>query len=168
MNTMRWEDIIRGLPITCTDSEISEFEKTFGVELPQDFRNFLKVFNGGTAMFGNTIDCDLDNDEIELSFIYPLVSEMNEYSGGISGLCRRWQLEGWNLKGCVPFGDNNGGGYFFLVLFGESQGAVFYADAEEFFGECFDEIATNETRIPVCFIKVSDSFDSLRSKIIRD
>lgn len=168
MNSFLWEEIIRGLPIPCTDSEIFEFEREFGLELPQEFRVFLKSLNGGTAKFENTIEGDFDDDEIELSFVYPLVSEMNEFSGGISGLCRRWNLEGWNLRGCFPFGDNNGGGYFFLVLFGEFDGAVFYADAEEFFGECFSDQQTDEMSIPDCFIKASDSFDSLRSKVMRD
>lgn len=166
-NIMKWSNLLKCHSQPSSEDDVRSFEEEIQTDLPGEFRELLLAINGGGAKFDNTVECASIGDEIELSFVYPLRSETPEFSGGISGLLRRWREAGCNLAGFIPFGDNNGGGYFFLMLEGDHKGSVFYADSEEFFDECFE--SPNPVRpIPKCFHEISTSFDLMLREISRD
>ena len=161
---MNWKDILRSFEIECSEAEVKAFEDRIGFTFPEGFRDFVLSVNGGAARFDNTVFVDEHQGEIELSCIYPIKCESNEYADGFSDLWHKWNLQGSKF---LPFGDNNGGGYFFIGLFGKCRDGVFYSDGEDFFGECFSD-GSPILRCPQCFIKVSEGFEAFRSMITPD
>lgn len=133
---MTWDDLLIRFEYGCSKSDIESFERELGSSLPSSYVDFLLKYNGGKARFKNRVGVsNLGGTAVELSLLYPLNDQADEYGGGVAGLWRFWTQDGCNLKNYIPIGDDNGGAYFFLVFQGGFEGQVFYSYAEDFFRE---------------------------------
>lgn len=97
-----------------TPKKVTAFEKKFGVTLPETYRNFILVNNGGVPEQTRYVKARFSAD---LARVYALGDESMTRS--------IWSLSGCLERGLLPIGETDSGEYFLLEL---GSGAVQYLD----------------------------------------
>ena len=114
-----------------SESDISKLEMRLGVTLPEQYRQFLLDFNGGSPT----------PDTVKVEGL-PGASADVQIFFGIGRPVESSGLE-WNLavlaerleEGLLPVASDSGGNVFCLALQGHGRGAVFYCDLQSVFAD---------------------------------
>lgn len=106
------------------EAELNAFEKRIEAQLPHDYREFLKKYNGGIPKpAGFWIDKNKDGSSVNL--LYGLFESPKHYS--IDGA----SSPEWNLPDdLLPIGDDGTGNLICMALIGDTKGSVFFVDHE--------------------------------------
>jgi len=105
-------------------AEVDEFERSHGVTLPPEYRDFLLKSNGGRPA-DNLVNVP-DFDEAAVNHFFGL-QRGDMYDLRSEGA----RIEGRIPPGTIAIGDDPGGNLFLLSVDGDSNGAVFFWDHED-------------------------------------
>ena len=116
------------------DKQIENIENRFKVNLPAEYKSFLKQVGGGVAEKdeSNQITLDEINESIVLDVLYG--DDENEKGNIIFWM---EQFEGELLKDAIIIGDDLLQGFIVMICKGESQGIYYWDDSCNF--ECSDD-----------------------------
>jgi hypothetical protein len=117
--------------------ELEEYERSIGLLLPEDYRQFLLAHNGG-ILCPDQLDIPDTDHAVIVDFLYgvsktripgDLAYELEQHRGDLP-------------EGFLPIGHDPGGSPFLLATSGEHRGRVFFWDRTWFFK---DSSATGNT-----------------------
>jgi SMI1 / KNR4 family (SUKH-1) len=159
-----WHDLIKpsGRPISLKD--IEAFEADIGYTFPDDYRQFLLAYNGGTVVFEHDIPIpDMPGGGVFVKYLWAL--SVASPSLGVKESRAIQTIYRQCLRQAVIIGDDWGTGYFFLILDGVERGAVYfiYKDGMPQLSE--EEWESWEIHIPEDMVKITSDFDSLAELI---
>lgn len=79
------------------------------------------------------------------------------------------ELSFYGIRQSVGIGGDGSSGIFFLILAGESRGAIHYSIIDELsaFAPSEEEWKSDEIRIPKHLLKVANSFNELGDLVLR-
>jgi hypothetical protein len=159
-----WHKVIKPVGNPPSLAEVSRFEESIGLDLPDAYRDFLLKFNGGEVITDHDIRLP------ESPFIFGVWSfwPLTASSPGL-GISegRQMQLEeNWCLRQAIAIADDGGTGYYYLILAGEKAGAIYFVWLDERPILSEEDWETWEVRIPEEMIEVSADFDSLGELIL--
>ncbi|MBK9202300.1 MAG: SMI1/KNR4 family protein [Candidatus Obscuribacter sp.] len=135
------------------ESELSQYERQLGLKLPQQYRNFLLEFNGGSPRPSRFTFKDCDTGSQVLSFFgfgsfYDVLEELETYGGRLP-------------KRFFPIAAESGGNLLCISLSGEDSGNIYFWDheleAELSKGQTPDSV-NNTTLVADSFSEFLDSF----------
>lgn len=115
------------------EDDIAKFEERLGYKLPQDYREFLLKYNGGSPVVGDVVGWD-DNPDIPYEH-GDAINNFLKLPGADSSVedydALRTPVElGWDVPGYIlPIACDAGGNCFVLEL-GEGEGVVRFLDHE--------------------------------------
>ncbi|MBK9260026.1 MAG: SMI1/KNR4 family protein [Polyangiaceae bacterium] len=116
-----------------TDADITRIEETIGLHLPEPYRTYLTMFNGG---FPNPNVVDIDGAPFTGTVLYELFSF--DTADGVCDMLWYWEsVADCKEKKWFPIGRDAGDdsevpdNYFMLDLTAERYGQVYYFDAQE-------------------------------------
>lgn len=136
-----------------TEDEINTFEKEFDFPIPEDYRNFLKDYNGGTPMESeNRIALEGAKEGMVLDVLFGIGNSIEE-----DFRISTWieEFTGEIPKTVLPIGTDVGGGII-LLSSSEKKKGVYFWDFE------FCLKSSNEYQ---CLYKVADTFTEFIGKI---
>lgn len=102
-----------------SESDLAEFETVFG-ELPSEYRNFLKSFNGGVPEPNTFVTKD---NELVINYFFPLKYPKN-YPDGIYEVLENYAAR--IPKGMIPIASGGGGDLVLIKLDGGDRGKLYY------------------------------------------
>ena len=118
-----------------TLEKLKEFEQTFGIKLPDDYRSFLLKYNGGVPEPG-IVDF-IEHGENQSDVVNYLCGiHSGEYWASLE-----WYMDMYKGRipaGFIPFGYDPGGNLYLISVEGEHPGKVYFWDHENEAG-IFDE-----------------------------
>ncbi len=112
-----------------SQSDVQNLEKKLGVTLPDDYRNFLLTYNGGSPRPEGIDIQGYGDSDVQVFF---------GIGRAIESSCIGWNLEtlGDRLpEGLVPVASDSGGNVFCISLRKQDYGFVLYADLDAVFGD---------------------------------
>ena len=117
------------------DKQIKNIENRFKVNLPVEYKTFLKQVGGGVVEKDefNQITLDEVNEIIVLDVLYG--DDENNEKGNI--IFWMEQFEGELLKDAIIIGDDLLQGFLVMICQGENQGIYYWDDSYNF--ECSDD-----------------------------
>ena len=98
---------------TITEKEIKDFQEIIGFELPDDYSNFLKLYNGGKPKFDSLKIYKRKKEEL-WTFGYLFGIHDKEYWASIFWAIN--SLENKIPNEFLPIADNSGGDYYVMNL----------------------------------------------------
>ena len=107
---------------TITEKKIIDFQEIIGFELPDDYFNFLKLYNGGKTKFDSLKIYNRKKEEL-WSFGYLFGIHNKEYWASIFWAMK--SLENRIPNEFLPIADNNGGDYYVMNLSKEKFRQIF-------------------------------------------
>jgi hypothetical protein len=115
---------------TPTDTEISDLEKLIGLEFPQDYKDHIRKYNGGTCT--PNIFTFLENGiETESDISYFLSISEDEYYTLKEYIVDFKLDEARLLSSYLPIATDSGGNLVCICCEGEDKGNIFFWDHEK-------------------------------------
>ncbi len=159
-----WLKILKPIGNPPTPQDIIEFEEIVGLDLPDDYRNFLMAFNGGEIMIEHDIRVPGIPFDLGVWYFWPL-SAPSPFLG-IREARRMQAEERMCLRQAIAVGGDGGTGHYYLLLTGEKRGAVFFIWLDDRPQLPCDEWETWDVRIPEEMVEVAPDFDSLGELVL--
>jgi hypothetical protein len=133
------------------EADLTVFEKRIEAQLPHDYREFIKKYNGGEPKpAGFWIKKDKDGSSVNL--LYGLFENPKHYSIGGS-ISQEWKLH----DSLLPIGDDGTGNLICIVVKGETKGNIYFVDHEIY--------VPNETGSFTGITKLADTFSEFLSNL---
>ncbi len=142
-----------------TAEGLQKAEEVIGVTLPEEYKRFLMMHNGG---YPEPADFEIlwkENGEVKERMISNISWFMAIYDGDASNLLKKFE----SLKGRIPedtiaIAIDPGGNYIVLGITGQNKGKVFFwmLDYEDHTGE-----TANESNVGFVANSFNEFFDSL-------
>ncbi|XXT19203.1 SMI1/KNR4 family protein [Sorangium sp. So ce429] len=146
--------IIKNHGPSISDADISKLEQRLGAVLPEQYRQFLLEFNGGSPT-PDTVDVEGllgTSTDVQIFFGIGRSVESSDLDWNLTTLAERLE------EGLLPIAADSGGNVFCLALRGRRRGNILYCDLQSVFG---DLEATPE------LFPVASNFDAFLTKIRR-
>ena len=129
-----------------TEDECERFEKETGFNMPLDYRNFIKEYNGGIPLENdNFIMLEGTDESIMLDVLFGIGDKIEEDFNIITWI---EEFKGQIPNTVIPIGSEVGGGIILLSVSQKRKG-VFFWDFE------FGLAGSNEWN---CLYKIADTF----------
>lgn len=163
-----WKNIVRPSGFPVSENKIKDFENSIGFDLPADYRNFLLRFNGGKVIQNHEIYVPEFSSQIAIA-IYDFLpfTETASYLG-IQKARSIQEFEKLCMRQAICIGDDNGTGFFYLILAGERRGAIYFSFQDDIPMLSDEEWESDEIKISEWMAKVSPDFDSLADVIMEN
>jgi SMI1 / KNR4 family. len=101
---------------------VSEFERSLGIELDEDYRTFLVKYNGGETPDTHV---GIRGCSTDLRYLFGINTAMN--------IEDNLQIPVWENKQYLPIGMDYFGNFFVIGLSDDNKGKVFFCDHEKGF-----------------------------------
>ncbi|MGK3970046.1 SMI1/KNR4 family protein [Sorangium sp. So ce118] len=135
-----------------SDADVSKLEQRLGAALPEQYRQFLLEFNGGSPT-PDTVDIEGlpgTSTDVQIFFGIGRSVESSDLDWNLTTLAERLE------EGLLPIAADSGGNVFCLALRGRRRGNILYCDLQSVFS---DLEATPE------LFPVASNFDAFLTKI---
>ena len=159
-----WSQLVSPSVIGACSEDIQRFEEKLGFDLPDDYRHFLKEFNGGRVFVEHEI-CEA-NSALSLGVEYFLPLTAPRPSMGVIETRDVQVSHRLCLRQALEIADDLGTGCYYLVLAGERRGAVYFIWKDERPMLSPPEWEAWEVRIPSEMLEISPSFDALGQTLL--
>lgn len=113
---------------TLNETDLADFEKKIGYNLPPDYRQFLLQYNGGKPVPDFFQVPEWQYKESFVNQLKGLIKEKDEKKVDLARL--NDLLDGRLPKGFVAIGSDPGGNHILLSLTNETKGNVYFFDHE--------------------------------------
>jgi hypothetical protein len=153
-----WSNIIRRNPQSISAKDLREFETNIGFDLPQDYRDFLLRFNGGQVLIDHEIRVVQSPFALGVNYFLPFTAPSP--SMGIVETRDIQERHHLCLRQAIEVADDMGTGCYYLMLAGESRGAVYFVWRDERPILSNSDWENWEVIIPTEMFEVSPSFDT--------
>ncbi len=136
------------------DEQINNIESKLKINLPEDYKNFLKQIGGGIVEKdeSNRIIIDSIGENIVLDVLYG--DDANNEKGSIMFWMK--QFEGELLADAIIIGDDLLQGFLVMICDGEDKGVYYWDDSYNF------ESSNDENNM----YWIADSFDNFLKEIV--
>lgn len=114
-----------------TEEEFAAFEKTYGVTLPEDMKDFYRKRNGGFFREGQEYFLTDDEYELPLAEFHGLTRTFHPHILTIEHMLKWQQADGFLPKTLVPFCSDQSGDSYFIEAGGQDN-RIYYIFHEEY------------------------------------
>ena len=156
---MKWQDVIRKVNPDLDQNVLESLESEIGASLPEEYREFLIVFNGGGILYDSEFPISAPPYSAYLYSLWPL----SEASPGLGIKESRFVDIGESFfnPSVVRIGDDGGTGFWFIGVLGLIRGKLFYASKEDYWSATICSDCAAGLKQPEGYAFVCNSFNEL-------
>lgn len=147
-----------------TQEEIRRFEADLGWSLPEDYRDFLLQFNGGSVFLEHDIPIEDLNCAIDLHYLLPLMT--TPASIGVQEVRSTQEAERYWIRQLLEIGNDAGTGFDFLMLTGAASGSIYFSFKDDIQILAVADWLRRDIIIPETMVLVAKSFDEFGGLIL--
>lgn len=154
----KWDTILKNFSSPPSEDDITRFEFRIGAKLPEEYKQFLFTYNGGSVLFEHEINLPSLDFPIDVQYLDAFSASFPD--AGILEVRKLEECESWGAKSWVRIGADSGTGYYYLSVDPNTYGMVAYAYKDDV-PNAGNEWGQNSKAIPTWLHHVCDDFDSL-------